>query len=97
MRTPLRLLAVVAAGSALLTACGEEEGTRDSLIESLANPPGDEQGFSLDVATCIADGLYERFSGEEIEAIDGAETAAEIPAAAREAIPELAGTCGDAG
>lgn len=96
MRTPLRLLAVLAAGSALLTACGEEEGTRESLIESLANPPGDQPGFSRDVATCIADGLYERFSGEEIEAIDGAESD-ELSTAARDAVQELASTCTDGG
>lgn len=94
MTTRRRLLAVVAVTGALLTGCGEEQGTRETLVENLADPPGGQPGLPLEQAECVADGLYAQFGEEERNAISGADSGAAMSAAARQAVTALIEECG---
>ena len=77
-----RLLAVVVASAALLSACGEEEGSPENLFNSLAEPAGGQQGLPADQAQCIVDHVYGQVDEDtanqlaqvrDLEALSGAQ------------------------
>jgi hypothetical protein len=98
MRTRSRLLAGVLAGGLLLTACGGEDATEESLVRSLTALGGEgEAAVTTEQAECMAETLFAQYDEDQISDIAGAASPEELPPGAEQAINDAYDTCVEPG
>jgi hypothetical protein len=88
-----RLLALVAASALLLSACGDEAGTRENLVDALSDPAGQQPGVSEAEAECIADRLYTQFDEDTLDQLAAARAPEQLPPGTATALRDATAEC----